>query len=119
MFGGLVTSALLLAGTLLTPCWSQAGPVQVDATRPRIQAAAATSPGWAVASWSSIPPARHAAISRHLPWKSRRKAVLEESNPQIGDESDLGPAPAPNRPFSVLTVEAPAPPLAASHRLRC
>jgi hypothetical protein len=119
MLGGLVTGAFLLAGTLMAPCWSHAGPVKVDATRPRIQTAPATSPGWSVISCSSIPSARHAAISPHIPWKSRRKAVLEQTNPQIGDESDLGPAPVPNRPFSVLTVEAPARPLAASHRLRC
>src|SRR5262245_6931382 len=35
------------------------------------------------------------SVSPFEPWQHRRKAVLEESDPRIIEETDLGPAPVP------------------------
>jgi hypothetical protein len=40
---------------------------------------------------ASLP--RSLSVSDFVPWQNRRKAVLEETDPRIVDEIDLGPAP--------------------------
>jgi hypothetical protein len=44
------------------------------------------------------------SMTPFTPWKMRRKAVLEETETRIGQESDLGPACLPDRVSSLAQV---------------
>jgi hypothetical protein len=119
MFGPRMTMAVLLASILLVPCWGHASSVILGVTGQDTHNLRSIGPDLSVVSQLATAPPRRAAISRHTPWMSRLKSVLEQTNPQIGEESDLGPAPTPNGPLSLVTIESPARPLDSSHPLRC
>jgi hypothetical protein len=44
------------------------------------------------------------SLTPFTPWKMRRKAVLEETDTRIGQESDLGPACLPDRVSSLAQL---------------
>ena len=64
-------------------------------------------------------PASGAVFSRFTPWKSRIKSVLEESNPKIIEEHDLGPAIVPSRCFILGTFLSVSCTLSIFPPLRC
>jgi hypothetical protein len=59
------------------------------------------------------------SISDHSPWKIRRKAVLERSDPTAGEECDLGPASLPNDLSNLSLVDFIFPRLPSNPPLRC
>jgi hypothetical protein len=119
MFGGRIIFALLFLSVFVAPSWSQAGRVKVAATEPDRHGLQTHAPTWSDISRPLTPTGRPAEISHLAPWKSRRKAVLEQTNPQIGEECDLGPVLLPSGPIHVVMVEALARPLSSGHPLRC
>ena len=50
-------------------------------------------------------PWRRSTFSTFIPWKSRSKIVLEETNQKIVDECDLGPAIPPLGLLTSIPVE--------------
>jgi hypothetical protein len=119
MFGERLTSVLFLASSLLWAGGSQAAGASAGAAESRAQQIQVVVP-----SLSLDPPllssaARRCATARHIAWKSRLKSVLQETNSQIGEETDLGPAPTPDGTHSVLAIETLARALPARHPLRC
>jgi hypothetical protein len=64
-------------------------------------------------------PWRRSTFSPFIPWKSRSKIVLEESNPKIVDECDLGPAIPPLRFLTSVPIELAQRHLVARPPLRC
>jgi hypothetical protein len=109
----------MLASALFAPCRGQAGLVHAGAVSSGTGNVQSIRPDWPATSQAFLPPVRQAGITPHVPWKSRLKSVLEETNPQIGEEADLGPALVPDGPLSVATIEPLAGLPAASHPLRC
>ncbi len=58
-------------------------------------------------------------VTDHAPWKVRRKAVLEQSDPTAGEECDLGPASPPDDRSTLSLLEFTFPRLPSNRPLRC
>ncbi len=113
-------ATLILAGMLFLTLSSTHAPsghrddkshsLQIDAAF-RLQAAVAT-----VALPRRLASPR---VTFHSPWKSRRKAVLEQTDPTQVDERDLGPASVPKGRDRLALIERPPSRLPSDPPLRC
>jgi hypothetical protein len=64
-------------------------------------------------------PSRPFSVSIQSQWRSRLKSVLDETDPRILEESDLGPAPIPIQTI-LIGCNGPSPCLRlATLQLRC
>jgi hypothetical protein len=64
-------------------------------------------------------PVRRSTFSPFVPWKSRSKIVLGETNQKVVDECDLGPAIPPLRLVTSVPIELAACHVLTSPPLRC
>jgi len=90
-----------------------AGPV--DRTHPQITQRTASLVGWMLLT----PPVREATLSQFVPWKSRSKIVLEETNQKTVEEHDLGLAVPPDRLMAIAPIELASSPHSIHPPLRC
>jgi hypothetical protein len=81
----------------------------------QITAQDASWANWVIATC----PSRQLTISRYAPWRSRLKSVLEETDENVVDERDLGPADVPDRLIGAVTIELRSCPPSVFPPLRC
>jgi hypothetical protein len=102
MFCGRPALLMLASCILLSGAWcaSQTGRFPAVRTHSAIE----TPSGLSSVCQCATRPGNGTVISRFTVWKSRIKSVLEESNPKIIDERDLGPAIVPGQCFVLGTL---------------
>ena len=81
--------------------------------------ARAAYPPDASIGWVLSRPPRSATLSHFSPWRARPKIVFEETNHNLVEEFDLGPAQVPSRLISAPPTLLAAPRLRAASPLRC
>jgi hypothetical protein len=109
---------LMLATCTLLGGTSHGSQIERDSADP-MHIAIDGHPGSSIVWPHMARPVGQAALSRFTPWKTRIKSVLGESNHEIIEERDFGPAIEPGQHFSLGTLQLVICPPTTFPPLRC